>query len=148
MSSTGEVMASWVGGRKEDGTMAKQGPVDLSAMAGRQYEEPEPRPMRVPEPTLVYEARINPACDGMASDVTIGVFLRATEADKAVRGLSSMGTDGTVREMSVYATFEAWLEGDGAEYAGRHPYLSPEDQLRRGALAKLTAEERRVLGLL
>lgn len=96
----------------------------------------------------IYEATTNTdTIEGRGVEMVIGRFTNPGQAAKAAKGMGPMGTDGGVQAREVYVMFEAWLEGDGKKYADRHEALSSEDRVRNGALAKLTAEERRVLGL-
>jgi len=73
--------------------------------------------------------------EGRGPMVAIGYFIRKEDAVHAAKGRGVMGVgDGEVEEIKVFETRTEW------------DALS-EDGLRKSALAKLTYEEKRVLGL-
>lgn len=87
---------------------------------------------------LCWEAYTNSdQTEGRGHDVTIALFTRRKDAVKAARGTGPMGTDGRVREVQRPKVFES--------YADYEKHVKPA--LRERALQKLTAEERKALGL-
>jgi len=73
---------------------------------------------------------------------TVGVFFTSEAAERAAKGQDVMGTDGKVE--SVQAIMG---ENGNAYEVGRVLRMVPDAELREQALAKLTDEEKRVLGL-
>ena len=88
----------------------------------------------------VYEAYTNSdLTEGRGHTVHIGYFTRETDALRAVRRKGVMGTDANVRKLS---TLELKVYEHLAEYEAEVVL-----DLRKKALAKLTAAERTLLGL-
>lgn len=76
--------------------------------------------------------------EGRGREVIIGYFLLESDAKKAARGQGVMGTDGDVRPRMVdVKIYETYFEYE----------LDVMEHKRREALSKLTADERRLLGL-
>lgn len=86
-----------------------------------------------------YEAFTNSdLTEGKGGHVTIGYFFNEMDARKAARGKGVMGTNGDVKAVKLDTkVFESYAEYDE----------SRSKDVRLSALNKLTAEERRILGL-
>jgi hypothetical protein len=81
----------------------------------------------------IYEA-INHGTDGMDS-YGIGYFTKKADAEKAAEGKGAMGYgNGSVNEDVVYESYKDYVENNPVS-------------LKQKALAKLTQEEKEVLGL-
>lgn len=87
----------------------------------------------------VYKATINSdSTEGRGYEVLVGYFTNEEDARKAVKGQDTMGSDGRVTLMDlcveVYETYKEYQDGKKRDLKAR-------------ALAKLTPQERVLLGL-
>jgi len=103
----------------------------------------------------VYQLTMSGDCEGRSTH-TIGYFREQEHARKVGKtgfGSQSMGPDeGQVNAISVYESVEDFVDAmHRAGYNGvdclKPLVANPEDLLRRSALAKLTLEERKALGV-
>ncbi len=85
---------------------------------------------------IVYLAQRNSdLTEGRGRSVNIAAFSSKADATRAARGWGVMGVgDGDVKTLEVFSTFD--------EYGNEQ-----DEKVRRQALAKLTPEEQRSLGL-
>lgn len=87
----------------------------------------------------VYKATINSdSTEGRGYEVLVGYFTREEDARKAVKGQDTMGSDGRVTLMDLSVeVYESYKEYENKK----------AKDLKARALAKLTPQERVLLGL-
>lgn len=85
---------------------------------------------------IIYVARENAdSTEGRGPMVPIAHFLKKEDAELAARGRGVMGYgDGDVKVIPVFESIKDWKD-------------NKKEELRQQALAKLTTEEKRALGL-
>jgi hypothetical protein len=82
----------------------------------------------------VYAAIINSDLnEGRGIPIIIGIFKHKRDALRAGKGQNTQGSDGEVKEYTVWPSFNAYS-------------ILNDHEIKKKALAKLTDEEKRVLG--